>query len=210
MPPGTLWLHCNGGHYYRAPGCCPASGYGHPRAEEIMALAARRSAATYEALFDAGLEEELVMYTLVSPMEAPVRDPWWCGFTAPPALVDLVVQRNAWLLERFPRGALAAALVRRPKVERVYAELPGLPGWHLADRRSLPRWPPAMTRERDEIMARSSRPGARLFSLLVDAEFSPLAIDPACWIDQPREHPLLPTGHLLLEGGIDAASLLET
>jgi hypothetical protein len=175
-----------------------------------MALAARRRAATYEALLDAGLEEDLVMYTLVSPMDTPVRHPWWCGFTAQPALVALVVQRNAWLLERFPHGALATALVRRPKLERVYAELPGLHGWHLADPRSWSRWPPVMARERDEVMARSSRPGARLFSLLVDAEFPPLAIDPACWIDQPQEHPLLPTGHLLLDNGIDAGSLPET
>jgi hypothetical protein len=207
VPPGTLLLHCNGGHYYRASSTyCPWSGYDHPHTAAIIELAARRTADTYEALLDAGMEEALVMDVLVVPADNPDPDAWVCSATAPAELVELVVQRNTWLLQRFPSGSLAAALVRRPRVERVYRELPGQGSWILVDPGSSRRSPPAMSRILEEAVAGGSRPDGRLVSVMVDAEFPPLAIDPRCWARQPSNHPLIPTGHLLLHHGIEAGA----
>jgi hypothetical protein len=192
-------LHCNGGHYYRAPSRCPRSGYGHPRASDIIALAAGRRAATYQALLDAGMEEAMIMHTLVLPIDMACPDPWVCAFPAPPDLVELVVARNAWLLERFPSGALAAALVPRPQIERTYCELPGRGWWYLVDPRSSAQWPSSMSRELEDAVTGCSSPGARFLSLVVDAEFPPLMIDPRCWARPTIDHPLIPAAHLQLE-----------
>ena len=63
-----------------------------------------------------------------------------------------------------------------------------------------------MSRILEEAVAGGSRPGGRLVSVMVDAEFPPLAIDPRCWARQPSDHPLIPTGHLLLQHGIEAGA----
>jgi hypothetical protein len=115
----------------------------------------------------------------------------------PPQLVELVLGRNRWLLERFPTGLLAEALIRRPRHDRTYCRTSTDKDWTLVDRASL-RIASASMRSAIESLLDGKACSYEVRSVSVDAQHPPLVINDDLINTKPRGHALIPHGHLSL------------
>ena len=195
-----LFLHCNGGHYYRAAlQWCPGSGYRHELWGEITAYAKSARDASYEGLLEAGAGEAHVMHALFVPSDVGA-DSWVCAGTAPDELVSLVVARDRWLLERFPNGLLAEALIPRPELTRAYFRRETSDLWILVSHSTfkLPLSAPAQ-QTLEALLIGKSCAGVEVKLISRDAEYPPLAMGDEYVDFVEDDHPLIPRGHLLLK-----------
>ena len=110
------YLYCNSGHYFARGAHCKWSGWTHAEYPRLLArvqhvdLAAPNGPANYELLARASVTEAQFLSLLVVP-DSVDDDAWPCTHGTREQL-ELVIERNRWLVERFPQGDLARVLGR--------------------------------------------------------------------------------------------------